>query len=319
VLELDAPRGPAPLHDLRICRRLTDFCRREQVDLLHSHSSKAGALAAVIGAQAAIPSVYTPHAWSFQRELSPLARSIYVEVERLLARRHAHVILVSDCERTVAERHRVAPTSRLELIHTGLTDERLPSRSVARRELGLDSEEFVIGWVGRTGPQKWPEQLPELARRLTGEATIVALGDGIPDSESGRELERLGGRAVRAVDPRTVYAASDAFALTSRWEGSPLVVLEAMRASLPVVSYDVGGVRELMTSGVTGCLAELGDIDGLAAQLRRLAQNPFESRRMGLAGRSRFCSRFRLSDMVGSIDASYQRVLTSMDSWRVAA
>jgi len=314
VVALDTPRTPSPVHDLRVLKKLAALCRDTGVDVIHAHSSKAGALATVVGRLTGIPTVYTPHAWSFQRELSPHAERAYIAVERMLARGHAHVIVVANAERAEAEQRRIVAPERIELVNTGLRDRTPPSREAARHELSVAADAFVIGWVGRNGPQKRPEHLPLLARELGSAATFVALGYGIPESEHGRELARLGGTVLAAVNPETVYAASDVLALTSRWEASPLVVLEAMRAAIPVVAYDIGGVRELLDDGVTGYTVRNGDAEALARRLRELAQDPELASAMGLAGRSRFLKRFRFNHMIGGIEQAYRQVLQARTS-----
>jgi glycosyltransferase involved in cell wall biosynthesis len=312
VIALDTTAGLAPLDDLRLVRQLAGLCRQREIDLIHAHSSKAGALAAVVGRMAGIPSVYSPHGWSFQRELSSAAERAYVTAERFLARRHAHLIAVGEVERLEAERRGVGDRA-MELIHTGLHDMRVPDREHARAELGLDPDAFVVGWVGRVGAQKRSEDLPVLARELGDEATVVALGYGIPQSEPGRALVELGGKALSGSPAELVYGAADALVLTSRWEGLPLVVLEAMRAGLPVVSYDIGGVRDQVCHGETGYLVPAGDVGALAGALTRLARDSELVRQLGNAGRGRFLQLFGFKRMVTRIERAYERVLREKD------
>jgi glycosyltransferase involved in cell wall biosynthesis len=308
VIAVDTTVGLSP-RDLRVFRQLARLCKRARIDLIHAHSSKAGAIAAVVGRITGVPSVYSPHGWSFQRELSFAAERAYVTAERILARGHAHVIAVADVERADAERCRVVDPGRLELVYTGLHDSTLPARARARAELGLGADEFVIAWVGRIGTQKRSEQLPALARELREDARLLVLGYDLPESEIGRELAQRGAVVSSSLAPETVYAASDALAVTSRWEGFPLVVLEAMRAGLPVVGYDIGGLREQVEDGATGYLVDSGDVRALARQLRTLAWDTERARRMGLAGRRRFRERFNYAQMISKIDLAYQRVL----------
>jgi glycosyltransferase involved in cell wall biosynthesis len=309
MMSLDTPTLPSPKQDLRIVRELAGACDRDAVDVIHAHSSKAGAIATIVSKLAGVPSLYSPHAWSFQREMSSPAEHAYVAIERLLARRHAQVIAVADAERTEAERRGVVPPERVELISTGIRDTVLPSRDAARGQIELDEQTFAVGWVGRAGPQKRSEQLPQLARELSGDAVFVALGYGIAESDAGRELEREGGTVVRSATPETVYAAADAVVVTSRWEGAPLVVLEAMRAGLPVVAYDIGGVGEQVQDGITGYIVEPGNAEALAGRLRELAQRPDLAQRMGGAARRRFLDRFAFGRMIARIEETYTQVL----------
>jgi glycosyltransferase involved in cell wall biosynthesis len=217
VVPFDSSSGASPRADVRTCQALSSLCRREGVDLIHAHSSKAGALAAVVGRMAGVKSIYSPHAWSFQRELSPRAERAYVTAERMLARRHAHVIAVADAEREAAAHYGVVEPERIALVHTGLGAAALPSFEQARRDLDIDKNAFVVGWVGRVGPQKRPEHLPVIAHELGEEAVLAVLGYGLPESAAGRALTVLGSTVVAATDPQTVYAASDALVVTSRW------------------------------------------------------------------------------------------------------
>jgi glycosyltransferase involved in cell wall biosynthesis len=309
IVALDTTHGASPLKDLRTCRELASLCRRTRVDVIHAHSSKAGALAAIVGRLAHVKTVYSPHAWSFQRELPAPAQLAYATAERMLARRHACVIAVADAEREAAARRGVVAPGRIALVHTGLKPAVMPSFQQARGELDIDQDGFVVGWVGRIGAQKRAEDLPVIAHELGDEATLAVLGFGLPESTAGQALRKLGSTVVGAADPLSVYAASDALVVTSRWEGLPLVVLEAMRAGLPVVGYDIGGLREQVVHGVTGYIVQPGDAVGLADRLRELARSPELTHRMGQAAARRFVARFGIDQMTTAIEHIYRQVL----------
>jgi len=308
TIPFDTQAGAAPKTDARLLGELLALCRRSPVQLIHAHSSKAGALAAIVGRVTGIPTVYTPHAWSFQRELPRLAERAFITVERMLGRRHARVIAVTDVERAEAKRARVVDPDRVQLVHTGLRDTVLPDRAWARSQLGLAPDAFVVGWVGRLGAQKRAEHLPLLSRELGGKATLLVLGFGMRDSTVGRELTDLGAVVSESAAPELIYAAADAVAVTSRWEGLPLVTLEAMRASLPVVGYDVGGLPEQIDHEVTGYLVESGDLAAMAQRLTELSGDPDKAARMGSAARERFLSRFNFGRMISRIEETYRQV-----------
>lgn len=316
LIALDSQAGVSPRSDARVLGQLISLCRSTPVDVIHAHSSKAGALAAALGRLTSTPSVYTPHAWSFQRELPGLAERAYVSIERALGRRHSRVIVVTDAERAEAARTGVVDPRHVQLVHTGLPDAVLPEREWARGELGIEPDRFVVGWVGRLGPQKRPEQLPTLARETSGLATVVALGFGMAGSDIGAKLEAGGGVATSSVDPGLIYAASDAIAITSRWEGLPLVALEAMRAGLPVVGYDVGGLPEQIVDGVSGYIVPSGDVRAMAGKLRGLALDRDLAGQMGRSGRDRFLTQFSFDGMVSGIEAAYRDVTLSARTGR---
>ena len=310
-LVIHSARGWSPRADAQAVRKLSEFARREAVDVVHGHSSKASVLAAVVARRATCPSIYTPHTWAFQRAGGPVARAPFAAVEAVLARRfHRCIVTVSESEARAAERWHVARGDRLLVVRSGLpvTARALPRRE-ARERLGLEDGPPIVAWLARLDRAKRPEDLGPLAARLDGTARVVALGHGLPGSPAGRALERAGGRVLRAADPRALLAAADALVLTSAWEASPLCVLEAMQAGRPVVAYDVGGLRSQVVHGVTGFLVRPFDLDELARRVRLLIEDAQLRAALGAAGRRRLCERFSYTAMVDAIDGVYRQAL----------
>jgi glycosyltransferase involved in cell wall biosynthesis len=305
--------GWSPGADASAVRTLLDFARRESVDLLHAHSSKASLLAGVVGARAGLTSVYTPHTWAFQREGSRLAAASYAAIEAVLARRcHRSIIVVSDSEATAASRWRITRGESVQLVRSGLPPSAAPpSRLEARRRLALDSELPVVAWIARLHRAKRPEDLAPLAARLRGKALVVALGQDLPQSAEGEALRRAGGRVLEQRDPRLLLAAADVLVLTSAWEALPFCVLEAMQASLPVVAYDVGDLRAQVVDGGSGFLVRPFEVAELARRVALLVDDPALRAAMGAAARRRLDSQFSYDAMVRQIDGIYRHVLDS--------
>jgi glycosyltransferase involved in cell wall biosynthesis len=230
-----------------------------------------------------------------------------------LARRfHRRLILVSNFERTGALRWHVAPASKIDVIRSGIesSDIRgLPARESARRVLGLSMDAYVAAWVGRLDAAKRPQDLAPLQSRVGDQATVLALGFGLTGSSEAQALILAGGVvAPEGTDPRVVYAAADAFVMTSAWEALPIAVLEAMHAGLPIAAYRVGDLDQQVKEGVTGFLVDPPDIAALAGAIETLARRPQESRRMGARGRQ-YVAEFSYSAMVDEIDAIYRMVV----------
>jgi glycosyltransferase involved in cell wall biosynthesis len=168
----------------------------------------------------------------------------------------------------------------------------------------------LVAWIGRTGPQKRPEDLAAVARGLPPQATIVALGHGIAeDAELAGSLRAAGVRVLDGVDAPTLLAAADIFALTSAWEGFALAVLEAMRAGLPVVAYDAGGVDEQVQDGGSGRIVDVGDTAAMARAISVLADDRGLRESMGRRGRQLFEDRFTLERMLDGVEETYAGVL----------
>jgi glycosyltransferase involved in cell wall biosynthesis len=168
------------------------------------------------------------------------------------------------------------------------------NRESTRTTLGIPHDAFLWLAVGRLYPHKDHTSLLRavtLLRQRHPSVRLAIAGDG-PLRESLRQqgqqmgledtIHWLGLRR----DVPDLLEASDAFVLSSRWEGSPNVVLEALAAGVPVAATDVGGVRELVQHGRSGLLVQPGDVDALAATMEHLMeQSPEERRQMGRRGR----------------------------------
>lgn len=308
VVPIELRRAPHPLSDAIAVRTLKRWCRERQVNLIHGHSTKAGMLSALVASATGLPSVYTPHGWSFQQLVALPIRTGYALFERHLAHRyHAAVLCESSSSRGAAERWRVARPGRAHVIPNAVPASPALDRAAARAELGIAPREVVALWVGRVDRAKRPEDLAPLARRLGEHARVVAFCQGVHGTPLEAEMR---GAGVLLVDPQTSpalgYAAADLVVQTSAWEGAPLAVLEAMAAALPVVAYDVGGVSEQVLPGRTGHLVAPRDLEMLAECVLTLAGRPALRVRMGQAGRRRGEELFSYTAMVEGMIRAYR-------------
>jgi glycosyltransferase involved in cell wall biosynthesis len=191
-------------------------------------------------------------------------------------------------------------------------------REEHRRLFGIPDDRFVVGWIGRmTAIKRVPDVLTSFKRLLDlgVDATLCLVGDGPDRDEAEQQAKDLGiARHVLSVgyqrDVSPYYALFDALVLPSANEGTPVVAIEALAAQRPVVATRVGGVPDVVTEGEDGFLVEVGDIDGIAAALARLARDPELRRRMGESGREHVLPRYRVERLVDDVDALYRELLT---------
>lgn len=266
-------------------------------DVLHGHSSKAGALSRIGRWGHARRVVYTPHAWYTQNpELSAVARGAYGFIEYGLAALTDRIISVSRDEAEHAVGLLGIAPEKLVLIENGIdpwSEERVARvRRETRAALGLAADDFVVGFVGRLAPQKAPDVALRVFRRLLDERPQirpVLVGDG-PEADLVRStLAELGlddrVRWLRAAPGRETMAAFDVFLMTSHYEGFPYVLLEALSAGCAIVSTRVGGVADCVGEGENGHVVEGADADALAARVLSLASD--SSRLDSMRARSR--------------------------------
>ena len=189
----------------------------------------------------------------------------------------------------------------------------------------MDPAALLVLSVGRLHEQKDQTTLLRAWRRVADsqpDAVLALVGSGGLDRvlrELAAALDIAG--SVRFVAPRPglaeAYADADVFALSSRWEGLPYVLLEAMAYGLPVVSTAVDGVPEAVTDGGTGVLVPPGDTDAFGRALESLLADPQRRNRLGEAGRLRVSGAFTLEKMVDELVAVYRDVVRGRASARV--
>ena len=212
---------------------------------------------------------------------------------------------------------------RFEVIPNGVDFRRFEGvgdRIQARRELGLNHDDFVVGIVGRLSPEKDHGTFLRAAAKVAAEcprAAFVIVGDGPERPLIERTISFCGlGERVKMVgwrqDVPSLLSAMNVLALTSLSESFPNAILEAMAAALPVVATDVGGVAELVEPGVTALLASPGDADGVAQHLLTLANDGDVRRRMSAAGWRRARERFSLEAMVQRYERLYEELMPTV-------
>jgi glycosyltransferase involved in cell wall biosynthesis len=283
-------RSINPWRDLLGLIELVRLCLRLQPDILHAHSSKAGALGRPAGALAGVPiRIFTVHGWSFAAYRG-LAGRAFLRTERLLRRLTTSVVCVAGSVRDVGVAERACLPERTVVIHNAVDVSSFGDRT------GPDSVPRIVS-VGRFAfPKDFPALVDALAA-TTPDYRAAFIGEGPLLSEAARRLERRGLTervellGLRA-DVPDVLADADIFVLASRSEGLPISILEAMAAGLPVVASDVGGVSEAVVHGETGLLVPPGDPEALASALELLLRDSPLRQRMGAAGRRRAQARF---------------------------
>jgi len=234
---------------VQVFRALT----RIQPDVVHAHSSKAGVLARLCFGP--WRRVYTPHAvYTLNPYLRKAARRFYGSIEALLGRFCSErLIAVSADEAQHLHDALRIPRARISTIYNGVPAFAMLPREVARDMLGLSPDAFVVGVVGRLEFQKGVDRLVRLAERVGRVAgarlQFALIGSGDIEQAAGVAAHRLPANlrfAGRVPDARRCFAAFDAFALPSRYEGFPYVYLEAMAAGVPIVTTRVAGADALV-------------------------------------------------------------------------
>jgi glycosyltransferase involved in cell wall biosynthesis len=294
--------------------RFERFLRRERVDVLHTHKFGSNLWGALVAGMARVPVVVAhEHTWSYQGQ--PLRRFLDREV---IARRADRFLAVSRADRRRMTEVEGIDAARTGFIPIGIHPSTLSAgaRDV-RAELGLRPDAPVIGSVGILRPQKANEVLIRAVALLAAkrpDVRLLLVGDG----PARASLERLVGELdlrenVKLLGMRSdvpeILRALDVAACSSDFEGSPLAVMEYMDMGLPIAATAVGGIPDLIESGVHGLLVPPRDPGALAGALEELLGDRARARAMGECASERRRAEFDLGVVIARIEALYCELL----------
>jgi glycosyltransferase involved in cell wall biosynthesis len=273
----------------RLATAIAGMVRRWQPDLIHAHSTFAGAIVRSMSLVTPVPPVvYCPHGWVFEVEQSRRAKAVTQWLERMLSHRCRMIVAISAAEMHQGEAAGIKP-EKIQVIPNGIRDLVLADR------VAWDDARLKVLFVGRLDRQKGVDVLLDAVRGLGASVCVRIVGDqvltgqlSLAASNTLPHVEFLGWMGHAEVAAQ--LNAADLVVMPSRWEGFGLVAVEAMRAGKPVVASAVGGLPEIVVDGVTGRLVPVGDAAALGTAL--VAQNRASLGRMGEAGRARFLHLF---------------------------
>ena len=294
-------------------RPLYALLRREGTDIIHSHKFGSNAWASLIGPAARVPVfVAHEHSWSFEGD-----RLRRLVDRGLVGRRADAVIAVSSHDRRKMIEVEGIAEEKIHLMPCGIPPGDNASPADLRAQLGIGSEAKLIGAVGGLRPEKAFGDLVAAARRLRDqldEVHVVIAGDG-PER---RNLEaKIAGEGMDGAvhllgfrdDAPAVVSALDVAVCCSEREGSPLSVLEFMRAARPIVATDVGGIPDLIRDGEDGVLVPPREPVALSAAIARLLEDPSFARELGQSAHLRQREDFDLAGNVREIEDLYEALV----------
>ncbi|MEO6053819.1 MAG: glycosyltransferase [Chthoniobacterales bacterium] len=291
----------------------------QKFDVFHFHLFGANwiakPLAALMGNRALIAH---DHCNDNYRSAQPL----HIWLDRLTNLASAKILAVSDSTaRFLTEIEKIDPAKVLYLKNGIDTVRFQPAgeeiRKINRQKLGLPQDAVVVGGVGRFHPQKNFSLFLEIAALMRNQPHVFfALAGTGPEEEALRQKAADLGLGERLVftglisDMPALYSALDVLLLTSRYEGMPMTILEAMASGIPAVGSNLDGVKEIITDGRNGFLAESGNTTEFAEKLTVLTANPDIRRAMGAAARSHILSHYNISGMVSSLETLYKEAVS---------
>ena len=312
-------RSIRPLRDLRSFVVLCRLMMRERPHVVHTHTAKAGALGRLAAFVTGVPVVvHTFHGSVFSGYFGALGSHIYKTAERFLARITDAIIGISPAVAEELVAHRLRPrhgihTIPLGLELDGLIDATRSRPGALRRRLGLNQNVKLIGSVGRLAPVKDLQTLLSAVERVD-DVHVALIGDG-PERSRLEQLRDELGLASRLhftgllSELENVYPDLDCVVNSSRNEGTPVALIEAMAAGVPVVATAVGGTPDLLRGGALGTLVPPGDANALANALADALEDRDASFIRAAEARTAVVEKYRCERLIHDMETLYHELL----------
>lgn len=301
--DIDWSRNPLePQNMVRAPRVVREIAASRDYDLVHVHTPVAAFVTrfALRGHKNRPRVVYTAHGFHFYRGGNPLKNKIFLTLEKMAGRWTDFLVVMNGEDREAAENHRLVPPGKVRYMPgIGVDTESYCGRAVSDRDLERVRQEMKLGddstlflMIAEFIPRKRHQDvLHAFARLGRPEAHLALAGDG-PLEPTMQQLARTLGIQDRVHflgfrrDIPTLIRASSAVLLSSRQEGLPRSIMEALCLEVPCIGSDIRGTRDLLADGC-GILVPVGDVEGWARAMARIIDDPAEAKAMGRQGRIR--------------------------------
>ncbi|BBM87796.1 glycosyltransferase [Candidatus Uabimicrobium amorphum] len=292
--------------------------RREKPHIVHTHKSKAGFIGRMAAILAGVPIViHTFHGHVFHGYFSPRKTRLFLRIERFLARFTDKIVVISPQQQSeICDKYRIARKNKFAIIPLGF-DFACPQivmkeRGWLRERHQWKEQDVVVGIIGRLAAIKNHEMFLDVAERVAKEhmhIKFAIIGDGelrsqLEESVKKRNLQQHVVFSGWVKETAQIYSDIDIVALTSRNEGTPVVAIEGMYYSKPVVATNVGGVSDVVDED-SGFLCEVGDVESFTANVLRLANNTQLREQLGKSAHERSKKMFCYTRLVGDIENLY--------------
>ncbi len=320
-------RSPSFQNDRKAFLRLKEIIKEFQPDIVHTHASKAGALGRKAALSCKVPIiVHTFHGHVFHSYFGKVKTTLFKIIERRLAKKSTGIIAISDLQKKeLANDHRICKENKIEVIPLGFdlkkfNDDLEENRGVTRAKYAIETDEIAVSIVGRLAPIKnhqfFLDVIQEISSRSTKKIAVFIVGDGSEREVIEKRIEQMSISTNVRIEMTSwikeigiFNAGMDIMCLTSDNEGTPVSLIEAQAACIPVITTDVGGVRDIVQEGETGFVVPKGSIEKYAEKLLLLIEDENKRKKMSQNGWSFVEHKFHYTTLVKNMETYYRKLL----------
>ena len=327
-------RSMNPIQDWKAYQEIKKIIKEFNPDIVHTHASKAGAIGRLAAISCKVPViVHTFHGHVFHGYFNPIITRIYKTVERYLAKKSDAIIAISELQKNeLTHIHKIAPAEKISVIPLGFDLDQFTENSEAKREsfrsqFGINEGELAIGIIGRLVPIKNHQLFIKAAKHVQEKSTspvrFVIIGDGESKAEiqeqckaadlSYEENQSSGANVIftswiKEID--WALAGLDIVCLTSLNEGTPVSLIEAQAAGKPIVTTEVGGIKNVVIPNKSALLSPIENERLFVENLLKLVENQELRKEMSGCGRTMVLDKFSYRVLVKNMEGLYSSLMT---------
>lgn len=323
-------RNPNIQSDRKAYKKLKSIIELERPDIVHTHASKAGLLGRRVAAACGVKViVHTFHGHVFHSYFGKLKTNAIKMIERNLAKKSSGIIAISELQKNeLVHEHKICQADKVEVIPLGFDLEKFSidkeeKRKEVREAYDIADDEVALAIVGRLAPIKDHAFFLEvvttvLERNLDQKIKVFIVGDGSERPFIEQRVEEINNRFGKVVfmtswvlDIARFNQGMDIMCLTSKNEGTPVSLIEAQASGLPVVSTDVGGVRDVVKDEASGYVVACGNKEAFAQKLEILIVNQKIRSKFADYGQLWVNDKFHYSRLVKNMANYYIKILNN--------
>lgn len=320
-------RNPNPVSDRKAYLKIKAIIEEFKPDIVHTHASKAG----VLGRKAAISCgvktiVHTYHGHVFHSYFGKFKTFLIKSLEKNLAKKSTGIVAISHLQKEeLVKKFRICAAHKVNVIPLGFDlssflQDNPAKRAKVRNEYNIEAGDVAIAIVGRLAPIKnhsfFLKVIEQLLEKGVLNIKVFIVGDGSERKLIEKMSNSLNDKYGQIIiltswvfDIATFNKGMDIVCLTSDNEGTPVSLIEAQASGLPVISTDVGGVRDIVLDGESGFITTLGDAETYVKKLRLLVDNEKLRVKFAAVGRDFVSSRFNYERLAKDMSAYYRELL----------
>lgn len=327
LLLKEMQRNPNIKSDRAAYKKIKEVIHDFQPDIVHTHAAKAGALGRKAAKSAGVPVIiHTYHGHVFHGYFNKLKTLLFKSIERKLAKYSTKIIAISPLQKQeLAGIHKICSADRIEVVPLGFDLEKFhlnkdENRKTTRNNYQLEENEIAIGIIGRLAPIKnhsfFIDVIKEISIKTSKKIRIFIVGDGEEKENIQQQINDFKwSENVRfeltswIKDVSSFNPGMDIICLCSKNEGTPVSLIEAQAANVPVISTDVGGVRDIVSDKKTGIIVTSGAKNEYIEQLLLLIENDELRKQLSESGWRHVKDNFHYTRLVDDMKQLYLKLL----------